>query len=97
MLTKFSDETLIVPESTLLGIAEEVSHSIDKINVRTEANSSEPSKPPRKRKNEILYTKLLHGKLDHLSPEHRRHIEPVVVKYAQVFHDEERNASSELL
>jgi hypothetical protein len=92
MLTNFSDETLIVPKSTLLGIAEEVSESIvDKINVVTEANSSEPCRPPRKGKSKILYNKLLHGKLDHLSPDDRRHIEPVLVKYAHVFHDEETN------
>jgi len=31
---------------------------------------------------------LLQGKLDHLKPDERRHIEPVLVKYAHVFHDE---------
>ena len=35
--------------------------------------------------------KLLHGMLDHLTSEDRRHIEPIVIKYAHVFHDENEN------
>ena len=79
MLANFSDETLTVPKATVLGIAEGISENlVDKINVRTEAKLNEPAKPPRKRKNEILYDKLLHGKLDHLSSADREHIEPVL-------------------
>jgi len=29
--------------------------------------------------------------LDHLTSEDRRHIEPIVIKYAHVFHDENEN------
>jgi len=50
-----------------------------------------PNKPPRKKKFENLYDKLLQGKLDHLTQEYRQHIEPVPSKYAYVFHDEESN------
>ena len=61
MLANFSDETLTVPNATVLGIAERISESlVEKINVRSEAKLNEPAKPPRKRKNEILYDKLLH-------------------------------------
>ena len=92
MLANFSDETLTVPKATVLGIAEGISESlVDKINVRSEAKLNEPAKPPRKRKNEILYNKLLHGKLDHLSSAEREHIKPVLRKYAHVFHDEDSN------
>jgi hypothetical protein len=89
MLANFSDEELTVPKATILGVAEEISESlVDKINSRSEVNSTEPRKPPRKRKNEVLYNKLLKGKLYHLTPEDRQHIEPVIMKYAHIFHDE---------
>jgi hypothetical protein len=92
MLANFSDEELIVPKATILGVAEEVSESlVDKINSRSEVNSTELSKPPRKRNNEVLYNKLLKGKLDHLTPEDRQHIEHVIMKYAHIFNDEETN------
>jgi len=64
---------------------------VDKINARSESNLIEPAKPPRKKKNENLYNKRLHGKLDHLTAEERAHIEPVLIKYAHVSHDEESN------
>jgi hypothetical protein len=38
-----------------------------------------------------LYRKLLAGKLDHMAPSERELIEPVLKKYAHVFHDEETN------
>jgi hypothetical protein len=92
MLANFSDETLILPKATIVGIAEEISESIvNRINAKAETNLNEPPKPPRKRKNEALYNKLLQGKLDHLTPEERQRIEPVLVKYAHIFHDEETN------
>jgi hypothetical protein len=46
--------------------------------------------PPRTKKNEV-YNKLLSGKLDHLNSDGRRHIEPVLLKYTHVFHDEDTN------
>ena len=49
------------------------------------------TKPRRKRKNEVLYHKLLQGKLDHLSQEEKKLIEPVLLKYMHVFHDDETN------
>jgi hypothetical protein len=60
-------------------------------NLADKVNTTEPIKPPRKRKNEVIYSKLLKGKLNHLTPEDRLHIEPVLVKYAHIFHDEETN------
>jgi len=33
----------------------------------------------------------LNAKLNHLTPEDRQHIEPVIMKYAYIFHDEETN------
>jgi hypothetical protein len=92
MLANFSDQTLTVLKSTVLGIAEEASEAlIDGLNQRKEPDSYRPQKPQRKRKNEALYRKLLNGKLDHLSQEDRELIEPILLKYAHVFHDEETN------
>jgi len=51
MLANFSDQTLTVPKSTVLGIAEEASEPmIDKINQRKELNSDSPLRPQRKKK-----------------------------------------------
>ena len=92
MLAIFSDQTLIVPKSTVLGIAEEASEPlIHRINQRKEPNSDSPLTPQRKKKNEALYRKLLNGKLDHLNQEDRELIEQILLKYAHVFHDEETN------
>jgi hypothetical protein len=67
MLANFSDQTLTVPKSTVLGIAEEVSEPlVEKIMAR---NAKWPQKPGREKKNEALYGKVFKGKLDHLKQE----------------------------
>jgi len=72
MLANFSHETLTLPKSTVLGVAEEVSEElVDKINKPEQTSLDSPARPRRKRKNEALYNKLLGGKLDHLPPEER--------------------------
>jgi len=72
MVANFIDEALTIPKAIVLGIAEGISESlVDKINAKSETNLTEPAKPPRKRRNETLYNKLLQGKLDHLTPEER--------------------------
>ena len=92
MLANFSGETLIVPKTTVLGIAEEVSEDlVNRVNAESVTDTNSPARPPRKRKNEHLYSHLLQGKLDHLKPEERRHLEPVLMKYAHVFHEESTN------
>ena len=92
MIANFSDEPLTIPKSTVLGIAEEISETVvNKINPPGESDAKLPIKPPRKGKNEALYRRLLRGKLDHLSLEDRQQIEPILVKYAHTFHDEETN------
>ena len=84
MLANFSSETLTLPKSTLLGIAEGVSELlVDCINTDTD----QPTNP--KKRNETLYEKLLRNKLDHLSHVERQILEPVLLKYAHVFSDEE--------
>ena len=81
MLANFSNEPLVVPKATVLGVAEEIPESVvDRINPKGKSESSTPVKPHRHKKNEALYHKLLQGKLDHLSQEDRRLIEPVLLR-----------------
>jgi hypothetical protein len=93
MLANFSTESLTIPKATVLGVAEEVSEALvdEKNEEKKKADMNGPVKPPRKKTSELLYDKLLHGKLDHLSQTERRQNEPVLLKYAHVFHDESTN------
>jgi hypothetical protein len=92
MLANFSNEELTIPKATILGVAEEVSEFlVDKINIPAEFKADNPTRPPRIKRNEAFYNKLLLGKLDHLTSEDRQHIEPILRKYAHVFHDEDTN------
>jgi len=92
MITNFSDEALTVPKATVLGVAEEVSESVvDKINTAGQSSVNTPDETSKSVRNRELYQKLLKGKLEHLPQHERQLIEPVLLKYAHVFHDEELN------
>jgi len=58
----------------------------DKINAEYE---SDVYKPLTRKKNEALYQKLLTGKLDHLTDENRRLIEPILKTYVHLFHEQD--------
>jgi hypothetical protein len=76
----------------LLGIAEEVTEEIiDRIRVRDNNESQPLSYRQMESKNKTLYKKLLEGKLDHLSEDDRLTLQPVLLRYAHVFHDEQTN------
>ena len=92
ILANFSDKDLKLPKATVLGVAEEMSESlVNDINEVQKPAKSEPNKLPRRRKNKALYQKILQGKHDHLTEEERQVIEPILWKYAHVFHDEKTN------
>ena len=92
MLANFSNEPLTIPKATILGVAGKASEAlIDKINAKAQSRVNTPTKPLRKKKVNNLYDKLVLVKLDPLTPGDRQHIEPVLWKYAHVFHDEESN------
>jgi hypothetical protein len=92
MVTNFSDEALTVPKATVLGVAEEMSESVvDKINTVSQSNVNTPDETSKGVRNRELYQKLLKRKLEHLPQNERQLMEPVLVKYAHVFHDEELN------
>jgi len=85
-------EPQTAPIATVLLIAEEMSELlVDSINAGCKSDADSSIKPRRRKKNEALYNKLLKGKLDHLSREDRQLIEPVLLNYAHLFHDEETN------
>jgi len=72
MVAKFNDESLTIPKKTALGLAEQIAEPlVNIINAEIKSDTSSPAKPRRKRKNEALYQKLLHGKLDHLHQEEK--------------------------
>jgi hypothetical protein len=89
MIANFSEEAIIIPKATVLGVTEQIPEPlVDRINARSHENSDLPTKPRRKRKNEAFYHKLLQRKLDHTLQEEKNKTEPVLLKYAQVFHNE---------
>ena len=89
MVANFSDEELTIPKATVLGIAEEVTEEIvDKINVRDNSQLQPLSNREKENKNKTLYKNLLEGKLDHLSEDDKRTLEPVLLRYAHVFHEQ---------
>ena len=62
MVANFSDEQLIIPKATVLGVAEEITEEpVDRINPRDHPISDPLNDKQRKKKNEFLYRKLLHG------------------------------------
>jgi hypothetical protein len=84
MLANFSEETVVIPKATVVGLEEEVSETIvNKINSPRESDSTSPNRP--------LYQKLLNGKLDHLTQADKELIEPLLLKYTHIFHDEGTN------
>jgi hypothetical protein len=67
LVANFSNETLTLPKTIVLGIAERVREDeIDKINPKAKLGAQSVAKTQRQVTNEGLYEKLLKGKLDHL-------------------------------
>jgi hypothetical protein len=86
LLANFTKETLTIPKATVLGISEEVSEQlVDEINPGNKTDLQAPPKPPRQKKKEVLYDKLLQSKLDNLNQEDRLNLESILRKFAHVF------------
>jgi hypothetical protein len=68
VVAKVSDESLTIPKKTVLSVAEQITEPIvNRINAESKNDTNLPVRTQRKRRNEDLYEKLLHGKLDHLA------------------------------
>ena len=94
MVANFSEESLTLPKGTVIGIAQEISE-----NLVVPTSSEEETEVGRDHlflaaKNKEIPAKFkayVRGRLAHLSPEDREVLEPVLYRYAHVFHDEEKN------
>jgi len=70
MFANFNHEQLIIPKATVLGVTKEITEElVDGINPRNTPTSNPQNDKQKKKRNELLYRKLLHGKLDHLPAE----------------------------
>jgi len=73
-------EELTNPKATIIGVAEQITEEfVNKINAEDKPKSTPVNDRQRKR-NELLYRKLLRRKLDHLSEKEKQVIEPVLMK-----------------
>jgi hypothetical protein len=92
IVANLSDEQLIIPKATVLGVAEEITEElVDRVNPRDPPISDPLSVKQKKKRNEFLYRKLLRGKLNHVPVKERQLTEPVLLKYAHLFHDKQMN------
>lgn len=94
MIANFSEESLTLPKGTVIGIAEEISDNLvvsmssdEEIDVERDHTflAGKDREIPAK------FKAYVRDKLAHLSPADRKVMEPVLHRYAHVFHDEERN------
>jgi hypothetical protein len=66
----FSKEELTIPKATVLGVAKEITEAfLNKINAENQPKSDVDNDRQGNKRNELLYRKLVLGKLDHLSEE----------------------------
>ena len=76
MVTNFSNQELIVPKATVLGVAEEMTGEIvEKTNSEGKEGPSSHNTVRKNKRNEDLYSKLLQGKLSHLTEDERKIVE----------------------
>lgn len=74
MVANESNEELIIPNATVLGVAEEISESV-MISAGNRSKSGSQTDQQREWRKEALNQKLLQGRLDHLSEEEGKLIE----------------------
>jgi len=68
MVANFSKQELTIRKAIVLGIAEEFAKSVvDKINAGSDDDASKPKTPRKQKRNDLLYDKVLKGKLGHLT------------------------------
>jgi hypothetical protein len=88
MLVNFSHEEIELPTATVLGVAEEASASLVAL-----INDSESHESGRKdgSTDDSSFRQYVRDKLGHLTPKERSVMEPVLMKYKHVFHQEGSN------
>jgi hypothetical protein len=95
MVANFSKEEIVLPKATIVGVAEEIMESlVASINGGAEFESrgrERTGKSDRTVKVDDSFRSYVKGKLSHLSPQERKVLEPVLLKYRHVFHEEGSN------
>jgi hypothetical protein len=95
MAVNFSHEEIELPKATLLGVAEETSASVVVAINDEEAPGRNDSAKTRRGVNTVVddswFKQYLQDKLGHLTQAEKSVLEPVLVKYRNVFHREENN------
>jgi hypothetical protein len=88
MLVNFSHEEIELPRATVLGVAEETTASLVAL-----INDSESHESGHKDGSTVdsSFRQYVRDKLGHLTPEERSVMEPVLIKYRHVFHQEGSN------
>ena len=94
MIANFSDEELTLPKGTILGVAQEISENLV-VSVKDEDDADRGTEQTFfSGSNKELpkgFKKYIDEKLAHLSHAEKEIIEPVLIKYAGIFHDDEDN------
>jgi transposase InsO family protein len=92
LVTNFAKEELVIPKSTAVGVAEEISEAlVATINADETPRIGTDSRAPRRVEMDPEFREYVGEKLAHLTEEERKVMEPVLLRYRGVFHDEERN------
>jgi hypothetical protein len=91
MIANFSEEEIILPKATVIGIAEEISENlVASINEDTGFGPQLKGDCRRKESSEN-FTKFVTEKLAHLTNKERSVMEPVLLRHHYVFHEEGSN------
>jgi hypothetical protein len=95
VIANFSDEPLVLQKACLLGLAQEISETsiVSWCEEKSGEAGLERSFPvgDRGEARSPKFLKYIDDKLAHLASEDRQIIEPVLIRYRHVFHDEEEN------
>jgi hypothetical protein len=84
LIVNFSHEEIEVPKATVLGMAEKISES--PVAALNDEPTGELNKGSRHTKVVPSFREYLNDKLGHLSREEREAIEPVLLRYRNIFH-----------
>jgi hypothetical protein len=94
MITNFSDEALTLPKGTTIGVAQAISEDLV-VSVSDDECINEYGKQSfysgNNKEVPTRFKKYVDEKLAHLSESDKKVMKPVLIKYADIFHDDEEN------
>ena len=93
MVVNFSQEEVVIPRATVVGVAEEISPSlVAAINDRKGMSGGNEDEEPQSVNtvaDKVKFSTYLQGVLNHLREHEKAVMEPVLRKYSHVFHIDE--------